>query len=78
MMGSVFWKFWAVLFVLSIFWLGWCIKTSPPAQAELGTQEVKIVSVSGTLPVDITKVDGKKLPRAFGSPDRVLPVTVVK
>lgn len=39
-MSNVFWKAWAIVFVLSVFWLGWCLKTSAPAQAQAGTPEV--------------------------------------
>jgi len=33
-MNNFFWKAWAVVLVLSLFWLGWCIKTSAPARAQ--------------------------------------------
>jgi len=34
--NNFFWKAWAVVLVLSIFWLGWCLKTSAPAAAQSG------------------------------------------
>lgn len=39
-MSGHFWRIWAVLLVLSIFWLGWCMKTSQPAKAQNGVAEV--------------------------------------
>jgi len=39
-MSGYFWRIWAVFLVLSILWLGWCIKTSPPAKAQNGVAEV--------------------------------------
>lgn len=63
-MKGLFWKVWAILLVLSIFWLGWCIKSSPPAEAQYGPTEVQIVGINpgiyGTIPVDIKKVNGKQ------------------
>lgn len=35
-MKGLFWRIWAVLLLLSILWLGWCMKTSPPVQAQSG------------------------------------------
>jgi len=69
-MKGLFWKVWAVLLVLSIFWLGWCIRTSPTAEAQSGVLEVEVVRVSplaftlmDAVPIDIKKVSGKR----FGS-----------
>ena len=39
-MAGYFWRIWAVLLVLSIVWLGWCMKTSQPAEAQTGVAEV--------------------------------------
>jgi hypothetical protein len=39
-MGGYFWRIWAVLLVLSVVWLGWCMKTSQPAEAQTGAAEV--------------------------------------
>ncbi len=53
MMSGYFWRIWAVLLVLSIVWLGACIKTSPPAEAQNGFAEVvkakafEVVDASG-------------------------------
>ncbi len=34
MMKEYFWKIWAVLLVLSIFWLSWAMRTSAPMKAQ--------------------------------------------
>ena len=84
-MKGLFWKVWAVLLVLSIFWLGWCIKTSPAAQAQSGVLQVEVVRVSPLaftyvepVPIDIKKINGKRFGALQVSTLRpALPVEVV-
>lgn len=33
-MKGLFWRIWAVLLVLSILWLGWCMRIPQPAEAQ--------------------------------------------
>ena len=80
-MNQVFWKVWALLLILSIFWLGWCLKTSPSAQAQYGPADVRIVGIttSDPLSVDVKKVSGKSFgPLQVSVLRPALPVKVEK
>ena len=54
-MSGYFWRIWAVALVLSIVWLGWCMKSSQVAEAELdvfetiSAKEFRLVDDAGTL-----------------------------
>jgi hypothetical protein len=76
-MRNDFWKVWAMLFVFSIFWLGWCIKTSTPAEA-YNVQNVRIVDTA-VVPVNITEISGQPISARndkYNRPEPALPVEV--
>lgn len=71
-MKELFWKTLALLFILSIFWLGWCIKE---ASNDVNIRPVEIdgtVSVAINRPMEIggpMEIDGPM--GLFNSPVRV-------
>lgn len=88
-MDCLFWRVWAIAFVVALFWLGGCIlyASISSAQAQRTTVDVNIYSIGGRsisygepLPVDIRSVGKRSI--GYGEPlpvemkDDPLPIDV--